>query len=97
MAFDSVRDATSDEIVPLEQLQSREPGQEWNPQSSGIEIKAKAARSLERLWKALSPIASGATPPGDDAGSGDASPKKLAPPLNLIIYGPHETGKTYRL
>ena len=97
MAFDSVRDATSDEIVPLEQLQSREPGQEWNPQSSGIEIKAKAARTLERLWKALSPIASGATPPGDDAGSGDASPKKLAPPLNLILYGPPGTGKTYRL
>lgn len=97
VAFDSVRDATADEIVPLEQLQSREPGQEWNPQSSGIEIKAKAARSLERLWKALSPIASGATTPGDDAGSGDESPKKLAPPLNLILYGPPGTGKTFRL
>lgn len=97
VAFDSVRDATSDEIVPLEQLQNREPGQEWNPQSSGIEIKAKAARTLERLWKALLPIASGATLPGDDAGSGDASPKKLAPPLNLILYGPPGTGKTHRL
>src|SRR5690606_2771967 len=32
-----------------------------------------------------------------DAGSGDASPKKLAPPLNLILYGPPGTGKTYRL
>lgn len=97
VAFDSVRDATSDQIVPLEQLQSREPGQEWNPQSSGIDIKAKAARTLERLWKALPPIVSGATPPGDDAGTGDASPKKLAPPLNLILYGPPGTGKTYRL
>lgn len=97
VAFDSVRDATTDEIVPLEELQSREPGQEWNPQSSGIEIKAKAARTLERLWKTLSPIASGATPLGDDAGSGEASPKKLAPPLNLILYGPPGTGKTHRL
>ena len=97
VAFDFVRDATTDEIVPLEQLQSREPGQEWNPQSSGIEIKPKAARTLERLWKALPPIVSGATTPGDDAGSGDASPKKLAPPLNLILYGPPGTGKTYRL
>jgi 5-methylcytosine-specific restriction protein B len=61
VAFDSVRDATMDQIVPLQELQSREPGQEWNPQSSGIEIKAKAARSLERLWKALPPIVSGAT------------------------------------
>lgn len=97
VAFDSVRDATTDEIVPLEQLQSREPGQEWNPQSSGIEIKAKAARTLERLWKALSPPVSGPTTPGGDAGSEDTFPKKLAPPLNLILYGPPGTGKTYRL
>lgn len=97
VAFDSVRDATTDEIVPLDELQSREPGQEWNPQSSGIEIMAKAARILERLWKALPPIVSGGTTPEDDAGSVDASPKKLAPPLNLILYGPPGTGKTYRL
>ncbi|SET87865.1 5-methylcytosine-specific restriction enzyme B [Oceanicella actignis] len=97
VAFDSVRDATTDEIVPLEELQSREPDQEWNPQSSGIEIKAKAARSLERLWKALPQIGPDGTTQEDDAGSGDASPKKLAPPLNLILYGPPGTGKTYRL
>lgn len=97
VAFDSVRDAMTDEIVPLEELQTREPGQEWNPQSSGIEIKAKAARILERLWKALPPIESGATAPEDEAGSVDASPKKLAPPLNLILYGPPGTGKTHRL
>lgn len=97
VAFDSVRDATTDQVIPLEELQSREPGQEWNPQSSGIEIKSKAARTLERLWKTLPPIASGATKPGGGAGTGDASPKKLAPPLNLILYGPPGTGKTYRL
>jgi 5-methylcytosine-specific restriction protein B len=97
VAFDSVRDATTDQIVPLEELQSREPGQEWNPQSSGIQVKAKAARTLERLWKALPPIVSGATRPGDDARTGDPSPKKLARPLNLILYGPPGTGKTYRL
>ncbi|WP_083195209.1 McrB family protein [Pararhodobacter sp. CCB-MM2] len=97
VAFNSVRDATSDEIVSLEQLQSREPGQEWNPQSSGIEIKAKAARNLERLWKALPSIVSDATTPRDDAGSMGESPQKLAPPLNLILYGPPGTGKTYRL
>jgi 5-methylcytosine-specific restriction protein B len=97
VAFDSVRDATTDQVVPLEELQSREPGQEWNPQSSGIEIKSKAARTLERLWKALPPIVSGATKPGDGAGTGDASSKKLAPPQNLILYGPPGTGKTYRL
>lgn len=97
VAFDSVRDATMDEIVPLEDLQSREPGQEWNPQSSGIEIKDKAARTLERLWKALPPIVAGTTAAEGVTGNADASPKKLAAPLNLILYGPPGTGKTYRL
>ena len=97
LAFDSVRDATMDEIVPLEELQSREPSQEWNPQSSGIEIKNKAARTLERLWKALPLAATGTTAPKGGKGSGEALPKKAAPPLNLIIYGPPGTGKTYRL
>ena len=97
VALDSVRDATMDEIVPLEDLQSREPSQEWNPQSSGIEIKNKAARTLERLWKALPLVATGTTAPKGGKGSGEALPKKAAPPLNLIIYGPPGTGKTYRL
>ena len=97
VAFDAVRDAELDQVISLETLQNYEPGQEWNPQSSGIEIKAKAARTLERLWKALPPVASGATPPGVGAAFGDASLKKLAPPLNVILYGPPGTGKTYRL
>ncbi|SCM65956.1 AAA family ATPase [Donghicola eburneus] len=97
IAFDSVRDATTDQIVPLEELQSREPGQEWNPLSSGIEIKAKATRVLERRWKALPPIVSGATTPEDNAVSVDASPKTPVPALNLILYGPPGTGKTFRL
>lgn len=98
VAFNSVRDATSDEIVPLEQLQSREPRPRMEP---AVFPESRSRQRLpgpsKRLWKALSPIASGATPPGDDAGSGDASPKKLAPPLNLILYGPPGTGKNYRL
>lgn len=97
VAFDFVRDAATDKIVPLEELRSQEPGQEWNLQSSGIEIKAKAVRSLERLWKALPPIKSGTPTPGDDAETEDASPKDLTPPLNLILYGPSGTEKTYRL
>ena len=96
VAFDSVRDATTDEVVSLEDLQSHEPGQEWNPQSSGIEIKSKAARTLERLWKALPPVAGTPAPEGN-TGTGEAPPKKAAPPLNLILYGPPGTGKTYRL
>ncbi len=96
VAFDSVRDATADNIVALEDLQGREPGQEWNPQSSGIEIKSKAARTVERLWKELPPV-SDAPVPETGTGTKVASPRKAGPPLNLILYGPPGTGKTYRL
>lgn len=96
VAFDAVRDATMDEIVLLEDLQNLEPGQEWNPQSSGIEIKSKPARTVERLWKALPPVVAGATQPGGS--SLHVAPSTRAkPPLNLILYGPPGTGKTYRL
>ncbi|RWD29867.1 MAG: EVE domain-containing protein [Mesorhizobium sp.] len=96
VAFDAVRDATADAIVTLEDLERQEPGQEWNPQSSGIEIKSKPARTLERLWKALPALS-------ESGGSGDPTtviPKPARPvgtPRNLILYGPPGTGKTYRL
>lgn len=96
VAFDAVRDATADPIVPLENLERQEPDQEWNPQSSGIEIKSKPARTLERLWKALPAlIGSGAS---DDSTTAVAkTTRPLGPPQNLILYGPPGTGKTYRL
>lgn len=96
VAFEAVRDATVDAIVSLEELQRREPSQEWNPQSSGIEIKSKAARMVERLWKALPPVSGSATP-GDGPGSNVPPPRTVGLPLNLILYGPPGTGKTYRL
>ena len=96
VALDSVRDATADDIVTLEDLQSREPGQEWNPPSSGIEIKSKAAQTLERLWKALPPVCGTPAPEGG-VGAKLASPRKAESPLNLILYGPPGTGKTFRL
>ena len=97
VAFDAVRDAITDEILLLEDLQSREPAQEWNPQSSGIEIKSKAARTLERLWKALPPVVMGGGTLESGTVPEEASPKKAVSPLNLILYGPPGTGKTYRL
>ena len=88
VAFDAVRDATKDMIVSLDDLESHEPNQEWNPQSSGIEIKNNAARTLERLWKAL-------PPPVPDRYPVDEAP--IVSPTNIILYGPPGTGKTYRL
>ena len=96
VAFDSVRDATKDVIVHLEDLQSSAPDQEWNPQSFGIEIKAMAIQTVERLWKALPPIVTGASPVDGDAASG-AALKKTTLPHNRILYGPPGTGKTYHL
>ncbi|GLU29865.1 hypothetical protein Brsp01_50980 [Brucella sp. NBRC 12950] len=97
VAFDVVRDATTDPIVSLDNLQSREPEQQWTPQSSGIEIRSKAARTLERLWKALPPLTSSAAAISGDAGSVALSSKRATVPLNIILFGPPGTGKTHRL
>lgn len=97
VAFDSVRDSELDAIVSLSVLQSREPDQQWTPQSSGIEIKSKAARTLERLWKALSPINADNAETTDGGETIIGSSKKVTSPLNLILFGPPGTGKTHRL
>jgi 5-methylcytosine-specific restriction protein B len=88
--FAEVRDATQDNIVLLSDLEAKEPEQTWNPQSSGIEIGRKPARSLDRLWKALPRTA---RTPGQFA----ETQSTASSPLNLILYGPPGTGKTYRL
>ena len=93
--FDAVRDAERDEIVQLEELELREPKQEWNPQSSGIEIKKRAARTLERLWSAL-PAISAPVEAGGVVASAEAAAPQIEP-INLILYGPPGTGKTFRL
>lgn len=95
VAFDAVRDASLDQIVKLEELERREAGQEWNPQSSGIEIKSKPARTLERLWRELPPV-SGPSAPDDETAATRAT-RSTGSPLNLILYGPPGTGKTFRL
>ena len=91
--FADVRDASLDPILPLETLQRDAPDQTWNPQSSGIVIKPKAARRLSRLWKGLP------TAPTDDRPTlvRPIRASDITEPLNLILYGPPGTGKTYRL
>lgn len=96
VAFDAIRESNVDAIVALDDLQEREPAQEWNPQSSGIEIKGKPARTLERLWKMLPPL-SRPSSAGHDVGLTLPPAAATGMPLNLILYGPPGTGKTYRL
>ncbi len=91
VAFDAVRDATVDAIVALDELQSREPSQEWNPQSSGIEIQGKPARTLERLWKVLRHVSGPAATENGSAAS-VPSTRTSGTRLNLILYGPPGTG-----
>ncbi|PTR17231.1 5-methylcytosine-specific restriction protein B [Nitrosospira sp. Nsp2] len=91
--FTEIRDAMQDQVVPLESLQREVPDQTWNPQSSGIEIKPKAARILSQLWADLSAARTEKQPAV--ARSDKASDP--GEPLNLILYGPPGTGKTYRL
>ncbi|WP_258124303.1 hypothetical protein [Mesorhizobium onobrychidis] len=86
VGFTEVRDASKDAFLPLDKLQRDAPDQTWNPQSSGIEIKPKPVRALARLWEGLRPINGGAQIIPD-----------ATEPLNLILYGPQGTGKTYRL
>jgi 5-methylcytosine-specific restriction protein B len=54
--FSGIRDAERDSIVPLEELERVQPHQTWNPQASGIEIAAAAAKTASELWQSLSPI-----------------------------------------
>ena len=91
--FADIRDASLDPILPLGTLQQDAPDQTWNPQSSGIEIKPKAALRLSRLWKGLPPARTDNPPNLVSA----IKASDTSEPLNLILYGPPGTGKTYRL
>lgn len=93
--FDEIRDAEKDHIVSLEELEGLEPNQQWNPPSSGIEIKGKPARTLARLWRALPPL-DRIQVQTKLPGQAQASESSFAP-INLILYGPPGTGKTFRL
>ena len=93
--FDAIRDADYDTIVQLAELERIEPRQEWNPQSSGIEIKRKSARTLERLWRALPPVSNPAQP--ESLRDRTSAKSSTMDPINLILYGPPGTGKTFRL
>ena len=76
------RTGEQDVIVSLSDLKKVESNQQWKPGPEPVEIAVKSARTLQRLWKKL-------------------PPKSIPPPvlscLNLILYGPSGTGKTYKL
>ncbi len=94
--FSGIRDAALDAILPRETLVERFPGQEWNPQGSGIQIDPAAALALADLWKALPPVAIDPSSAGGESISVSAVSRQSAA-RNIILYGPPGTGKTHRI
>ena len=85
--FDDIRDPRQDAYVAHSTLTSMISGQDWSPQSSGIQIKPAAARSLNKLWEEAEFTAAGA----------EMLTRTTGPMAhNIILYGPPGTGKTYR-
>lgn len=87
--FITILDPAVDPFISLTELSKISlDNQEWNPQSSGIEIKKRSAGMLEKLWQKLQPEVSSLV---------SAKSFEITKPINLILYGPPGTGKTYTL
>ncbi len=65
--------------------------QDWSPQSSGIEIKQRAAGALKKLWEGS--VAKSLQQPSDLV----SRTPGMTEATNLIFYGPPGTGKTFKL
>ncbi|WP_220814170.1 AAA family ATPase [Pseudomonas paralcaligenes] len=86
-----LRDPQLDSFVSLSELEALgADNQEWNPQSSGIEVKHKAAAALMKRWSALAK-------PTVPVPLHSSKPLIVEPARNLIFFGPPGTGKTHSL
>ena len=70
--------------IPLEKLKEELPDQAWNPEGSGIEIKAEVLPELRRMWNDL------VNGKGENSVMNSGKINK-----NTILCGPPGTGKTY--
>lgn len=87
--FTKIVDPAVDPYLPLTELNKiAMDNQEWNPQSSGIEIKKRSAGALEKRWQQVKIQEKTQKP---------IKKTDIAKPINLILYGPPGTGKTYTL
>ena len=86
--FEDIRDPAQDAFVPVDLLASKIAGQDWSPQSSGIVIKPRAVRALDRLWEDTE-----AAQQAEELYATTTGSSAMAE--NLILYGPPGTGKTY--
>ncbi len=85
--FSQIRDPFGDQVISPDVLSTiTVDGQDWNPQSSGSEIKRRSAGVLEKAWQQFSIKPDSVT-----------SALAVVLPKNIIYYGPPGTGKTYQL
>ena len=88
--FDKIINFNQNDILFQDILKKEFPGQEWSPQSSGIEIKYEIADKLEELWQSIN------NNPKliKEVNMNQENINNI--PLNQILYGPPGTGKTYK-
>lgn len=86
-----LRDPAVDSYVSLSDLENIKVDQQhWNPQQSGIQIAARSAKVLAKLWSKLEPVKV-------PAATKETPRVALSPAKNVIFYGPPGTGKTHEM
>ncbi len=87
--FDKIINFNQNEVLLQDILKKELPGQEWSPQSSGIEVKREIADKLEELWQSVNDNSKSSS----EVNMSYENVNNI--PLNQILYGPPGTGKTY--
>lgn len=87
--FDKIINFNQNEVLLQDILKKELPGQEWSPQSSGIEVKREIADKLEELWQSVNDNSKSSS----EVNMSYENVNNI--PLNQILYGPPGTGKTF--
>ena len=91
--FDKLLDYENKELLKKEDLMLKFPEQNWQPQSSGIEIKEIILPELRKIWDKL--INGEENSENLNSGDEEKTMGKNEYDKNVIFYGPPGTGKTY--
>lgn len=96
--FDTIREADTDDVINISELQNYDPNIKINLKSREIKIDWSIARFLEAKWHDLRKISDyPSSAPKKVTRSEDDLLDSSTRSNNLILYGPPGTGKTYTL